>query len=141
MPASMPAWCRCCWAPLAWLSCSVPVFCSSSSHGSPSHRHTRRWTTSDLSVATSRPPSFARRTGRGCFVSEVPGRPVGATDDVGHGAPRTKQLLALRMLSERLLHARLEFRGRQIFEMRGERPVVAEGVGHGPVTVAPEHIL
>src|SRR5262245_45402679 len=35
------------------------------------------------------PPSFARGTGRGCFVSEVSGRPVGATDDVSHGAPRT----------------------------------------------------
>jgi Predicted metal-binding integral membrane protein (DUF2182) len=48
---------------------------------------------------------------------------------------------ALGTLRERLFHGHLDFRGREILDMRGERPLVAEGVGHDTVAVAPEHVL
>ena len=48
---------------------------------------------------------------------------------------------ALGTLRERLFHGHLDFRGREILDMRGERPLVAEGVGHDAVAVAPEHVL
>ena len=56
---------------LAWLSCSAPAYCSSSSRGLPWRQRTRRWTTSVTSAAISRPRSFVRRTDGGCFVSVI----------------------------------------------------------------------
>src|SRR5262245_47995229 len=47
---------------------------------------------------------------------------------------------ALRTLRERLVPSGLDLRGRQILEVRCERPVVAEGVGHDAVAVATEHV-
>src|SRR5262245_3483775 len=58
----------------------------------------------------------------------------------GAGVASPPHTRALHLFGESLLHPRLHLVGRQILEVRCERPLVAVRIGHHAVAITPEHV-